>query len=179
MASSASHCETARLLFRPPRPDDARAIFERYAGDPEVTRYLGWPYHVSVEDTEAFVTFSQAEWARSASGPLLIFSRQTGNLLGSSGLLLETPYRAMTGYVFARDAWGNGYATEALGAMVDLATELRIARLYAHCHTAHRASWRVLEKCGFEREGILQRQSVFPNLSREPLDVFSYARTLV
>ena len=177
--ASASHCETARLRFRPPRLEDARAIFERYAADPEVTRYLGWPRHMSVEDTEAFVAFSEAEWARSASGPLLVFSRQTGSLLGSSGLLIETPHRAMTGYVFARDAWGNGYATEALGAMVDLATELGITRLYAHCHTAHRASCRVLEKCGFELEGTLQRQSVFPNLSREPLDVFSYARTLV
>ena len=177
--SSLPYHETARLLFRPPRPEDAGAIFERYAGDLEVTRYLGWPRHVSVEDTEAFIGFSQAEWTRSASGPLLIFSRQTGSLLGSSGLLLETPHRAMTGYVFARDAWGNGYATEALSAMVDLATGLRIARLYAHCHTAHRASWRVLEKCGFGREGTLQRHSVFPNLSPEPLDVFSYARTLV
>jgi [ribosomal protein S5]-alanine N-acetyltransferase len=171
--------ETRRLLFRPPAPEDARAIFERYAGDAEVTRYLGWPRHTSVEDTEAFVAFSRAEWARSRSGPLLVFSRETGSLLGSSGVLLETPHRAVTGYVFARDAWGRGYATETLAAMVDLAIGLSIVRLYAHCHIDHQASWHVLEKCGFEREGVLQRHSVFPNLSPEPLDVFSYARTLV
>jgi RimJ/RimL family protein N-acetyltransferase len=154
-------------------------MFERYASDSDVTRYLGWPRHTSVGDTKAFVDFSQAEWARSSAGPLLVFARDSGTLLGSSGLLLETPYRAQTGYVFARDAWGHGYATEALGAMVAMAAELKIMRLYALCHTEHQASWHVLEKCRFTREGVLHSHSVFPNLSATPLDVFSYARTLV
>jgi [ribosomal protein S5]-alanine N-acetyltransferase len=154
-------------------------MFERYASDPEVTRYLGWPRHRSVADTEAFVTFSQSEWEHSLVGPLLIFARDSGRLLGSSGLLLETPHRAQTGYVFARDAWGQGYATEALGAMLILAAEQKITRVYALCHTEHRSSWHVLEKCGFTREGILHAHSVFPNLSPKPLDVFSYGRTLV
>ena len=171
--------ETARLSFRRPVREDARDIFERYAADPEVTRYLGWPRHTSVEDTAVFIAFSESEWARWSAGPLLVFSRESGRLLGSAGLLLETADRAQTGYVFARDAWGQGYATETLGAMVHLAAELKLTRLYALCHIEHRASSRVMEKCGFEREGILQRHSVFPNLSPEPQDVFSYARTPV
>ena len=160
-------------------PEDARAVFERYASDPEVTRYLGWPRHSSVEDSEAFVAFSQSEWERASVGPLLVFARESGRLLGSSGLLLETPDCAQTGYVLARDAWGHGYATEALGAMVTLAAELKIKRLYALCHTGHQASWHVLEKCGFTREGILREHSLFPNLSPKRLDVLSYGRTLV
>ena len=176
---STTPLETARLLLRPPVPEDARTIFERYASDPEVTRYLGWPRHTSVNDTEAFIAFSESEWARWPAGPLLVFARDTGRLLGSSGVVMETPQCAATGYVFARDAWGHGYATESLGAMVNLSAELGITRLYALCHTEHQASWHVLEKCGFVREGVLQRHSVFPNLAPEPLDVFSYARTLV
>jgi RimJ/RimL family protein N-acetyltransferase len=44
---------------------------------------------------------------------------------------------------------------------------------------AHRASQRVLEKCGFDREGVLRRHTEFPNLSaRDPEDVASYARVL-
>ncbi len=159
-------------------PEDAPVVFERYASDAEVTRYLGWPRHTSVEDTRAFVDFSRAEWARTSVGPLLVFARDSGRLLGSSGLLLESPNRAQTGYVFARDAWGCGYATETLVAMVGLAAERGITRLYALCHTDHQASWRVLEKCGFTREGILQAHTTFPNLSPSPLDVFSYARNL-
>jgi ribosomal-protein-alanine N-acetyltransferase len=176
---STTPLETARLLLRPPVPEDARTIFERYASDPEVTRYLGWPRHTSVDDTEAFINFSESEWARWPAGPLLVFARDTGRLLGSSGLVMDTPQCAATGYVFARDAWGHGYATESLGAMVNLSAELGITRLYALCHTEHQASWHVLEKCGFAREGVLERHYVFPNLAPEPLDVFSYARTLV
>jgi RimJ/RimL family protein N-acetyltransferase len=166
-------------VLRPPVRGDAQAVFDRYASDPEVTRYMGWARHVSLADTRAFVAFSEDEWKRWPAGPLLVFSRETGQLLGSSGLGMESPDCAATGYVLARDAWGLGYATETLGAMVDWAVELKIERLYALCHSDHRASWRVMEKCGFAREGILPRHLVFPNLSAEPRDVLLYARTLV
>jgi len=168
--------QTERLLLRAPVPDDVGAIFERYAADPDVTRYLSWPRHTSLDDTRAFIEFSDAEWPKWKTGPLLVFSRADGVLLGGTGLLFETPYRAATGYVFARDAWGKGYATEALRAMTELAGSMGVRRLSALCHVQHRASWRVMEKCGFEREGILKRHTVFPNLSPEPEDVLSYSR---
>ena len=170
--------ETHRLLLRRPQPEDAAVVFARYANDPEVTRFVGWPKHESVADTQAFLAFSDAEWERWQAGPYMIWSRSDGVLLGSTGLGFETPYRAATGYVLARDAWGRGYATEALNAMVDIAPRVGVQRLYALCHLEHRASWRVLEKCGFEREGILRRYAEFPNLAfPAPADVLCYART--
>jgi RimJ/RimL family protein N-acetyltransferase len=66
--------------------------------------------------------------------------------------------------VLARDAWGQGYATEALIAMRDLALRLGVDRLYALCHPEHTASWRVLEKGGFVREGLMRGYAEFPNL---------------
>jgi RimJ/RimL family protein N-acetyltransferase len=171
--------ETARLVLRPPTLADAQEVFDRYAGDPDVTRYLGWPRHQSVADTEAFLTFSEAEWERSPAGPYLIHSRATGDLLGGTGLAFDSDTMASTGYVLAKDAWGRGYASEALGAMIDLAGELDIARLYALCHPDHRASQRVLEKRGFERDAQWSRQMVFPNLlPGVNQDVFCYARLL-
>jgi ribosomal-protein-alanine N-acetyltransferase len=85
----------------------------------------------------------------------------------------------MTGYVLARDAWGHGYATEALRAVVDVAANTSVRRLYALTHPDHSASWRVLEKCAFEREGLLRGHTEFPNLHPgEPSDVLCYARIL-
>jgi [ribosomal protein S5]-alanine N-acetyltransferase len=170
--------ETARLLLRVPESSDAQAIFDRYASDAEVTRYLGWPRHRSVNDTRGFLAFSESEWRRWPAGPLVMVSRVDGRLLGGTGLQFETPHRVVTGYVLARDEWGKGYATEALRAMTELAVSLGVSRIHAHCHTQHHASWHVMEKCGFEREGILRRHTVFPNLSPEPEDVLSYARVL-
>jgi RimJ/RimL family protein N-acetyltransferase len=169
--------ETARLVLRRPVPADAEAIFSRYSSDPEVTRFLGWAMHRSLEQTHAFLGFSESEWRRWPAGPYLIEAREGGVLLGGTGLAFETRYRAATGYVLARDAWGAGYASEALRAMVTLATELGIRRLYALCHPDHPASQRVLERCGFAREGVLRRHTEFPNLQPgEPADVLCYAR---
>jgi [ribosomal protein S5]-alanine N-acetyltransferase len=157
--------ETSRLVLRRPLPSDASEVFERYASDPEVTMFLGWPRHRTVADTLAFVRFSDEEWDRWPAGPYVIASRVDGRLLGSTGLAFEAPDRAMTGYVLAKDAWGQGYATEALQAIVDLARRLCVVRLYALCHPQHRASWRVLEKCGFTCEGTWHDHAEFPNLA--------------
>jgi RimJ/RimL family protein N-acetyltransferase len=171
--------ETPRLVLRKPVPADAAQVFSRYASDPEVTRYLGWPRHESLADTTAFLAFSDAEWRKWPAGPYLIEARETGQLLGGTGLAFESPEVAGTGYVLARDAWGKGYATEALSAMVDLAEPLGVKRLYALCHPEHRASARVLEKCGFASEGLLKRHTRFPNLhGGEMRDCLCYARTL-
>jgi ribosomal-protein-alanine N-acetyltransferase len=171
--------ETARLALQRPQMGDLEAIFSRYASDPDVTLFMSWPRHRSLADTQAFLAFSDAEWNRWLAGPYLVRSRADGTLLGSTGLAFETPFRASTGYVFARDAWGKGYATEALQAMVEIARKAGVRRLYAICHTEHRASWRVLEKCGFLREGVLHRYTEFPNLKPgELFDVFSYGVVL-
>ena len=118
--------ETDRLLLRRPRPDDAAAIFNRYASDPEVTRWVGWPRHRTIADTEGFLAFCEAEWARAPGFAYLIERRADGALLGSTGLAFESPCCAMTGYVLARDAWGQGYATEALRGIVALAPGLGV-----------------------------------------------------
>jgi RimJ/RimL family protein N-acetyltransferase len=50
--------ETNRLLLRRPVPTHAEAIFTRYASDPEVTRYLSWPRHGTIEQTKAFLAIA-------------------------------------------------------------------------------------------------------------------------
>lgn len=141
-----------------------------------MTRYLGWPTHRTIHDTREFLTFCAAEWERWPAGPLLIESRADGTLLGGTGLGFDTPAQASTGYVLACDAWGFGYATEALAAVRDRAAELGLERVYALCHPAHRASARVLEKGGFLCEGTLRGYAEFPNLAPGvPADVLCYA----
>ncbi len=170
--------ETARLVLRRPQASDAPAIFARCASDADVTRWVGWPRHTAIADTEGFLGFGESEWSRWPAGPYLIERKEDGALIGSTGLGFETPQRAQTGYVLARNAWGQGFATEALRAIVDAAPSLGVVRLYATCHTGHAASAHVLDKCGFTREGVLRRHSVFPNSGVEgPVDVLVYART--
>ncbi len=176
MKKAPEEFRTARLLLRRPKGSDIKSIFNRYAGDPEVTRYLGWPRHQSLKQTRQFIEYSNDQWDRWPAGPYLVLLREDGLLIGGTGFSFETPYRAETGYLFAKDAWGKGYATESLEAVITIARTLNIHRLYANCHVDHRSSWRVLEKCGFMREGILRKYSEFPNLQPgNPLDVYCYS----
>ena len=168
--------ETERLVLRRPVMADARNMFARYASDPLVTRYLGWRPHTTVDDTKQLLSCCHAEWAQFGVGCYLIQSREDGQLIGSVSLRLVSPQRAATGYVLARDAWGRGYATEALLAMRSLSLRLGVLRLSAICHPDHRASWRVLQKCGFTREGILRDHAQFPNIAPGMAsDVLSYS----
>ena len=167
---------TQRLVLRRPRSADAAAILQSYAGDLEVTRLLAWPRHRSVEDTLSFLSWSDQAWGSTPAGPYLILDRED-RVLGTTGLDVETPWRAATGYVLRRDAWGRGLATEVAVAMTRLADDLGMIRVHALCHPENTASARVLAKAGFLREGVLRRHTWFPNIGRdEPQDVEIWAR---
>jgi ribosomal-protein-alanine N-acetyltransferase len=157
--------KTKRLILRQPLMSDAGEIFERYASVAEVTKHLVWPRHRCVQDTEGFLRFSAQEWERWPAGPYLILLRAGGQVLGSTGFGFQTTEEAITGYVLARDAWGKGFATEALKAMVELSSQLGLRRLSAACHPENGPSIRVLEKCGFVRENVPDPMVEFANLS--------------
>jgi RimJ/RimL family protein N-acetyltransferase len=158
--------ETERLLLRRPRHSDAQNIFRNYAGDPQVTRFLSWPTHASVADTWAFLDWSDREWEQWPAGPYLVFLRDESSrrVLGSVGLAFTSPEKAMAGYALSCEAWGKGFATEALSAVVSLARQLNLHELEAVCHADHAASARVLEKCGFQLQCRRERHTLFPNL---------------
>jgi RimJ/RimL family protein N-acetyltransferase len=169
--------ETARLILRKPVLADAEPIFRRYSSDPEVTRYMSFPRHRRIDETIAFLAYSDAEWDRWPAGPYVILSRDDGTLLGATGFGFEAPPVAATGYVLARDAWGRGIATEALQGIVATAPSLGLKRLYALCHPSNAPSLRVLEKCGFALDGGARRRDIFPNLDPEnAVPVLTYAR---
>jgi RimJ/RimL family protein N-acetyltransferase len=177
IVSAPAHFETARLRLTRPRQADAEEVFARYASDPVVTRYLGWPRHHTVTDTHSYLAWSDEQWSRHPAGPYLIRARADGELLGSTGLTFDDEGSAMTGYVLARDVWGRGLAAEALTGVIDIARTVGVQGLYAFCHPDHAASIRVLEKCRFVRDDSAVTTMTFPNL--EPvvdLDVLCYRR---
>lgn len=168
---------TPRLTLRRPVATDAGSIFERYAADPGVTRFMAWPTHRSIDDTRAFLQFAEAQWKAGPAGSYLIIRTADDLLLGSTGLEFETPTRAETGYVLAQDAWGQGYATEALRAMVELARSLGVHELTAGVHPDHEASIRVLTKGGFRLLERRLRTAGFPNLEAKlTQDLLVYGR---
>lgn len=83
-------------------------------------------------------------------GPWLVLRRTDDALLGVVSCARTTEPSAMTvGYDFARSCWGNGYATEALSAVVEHLLSLpEVWRVCAETSIDHSASRRVMEKSG-------------------------------
>ncbi len=165
---------TGRLVLRPPEPSDADAIFEGYATDPTVTRYLLFTPHRSIEDTRAFLDMVREQGANDALYYWAVIRRTDDRLLGTVRLGLDVPAGEL-GFALERAAWGQGYGTEMIGAVLAYARELDgLLTVRATVHPDNVASARVLEKNGMIRVGLLPRALVFPNLGREPRDVYLY-----
>lgn len=151
---------TDRLVLRELSPGDARAVAER-AGDRRVARYLlavPTPYPVSL--AARWIEGRIAWWPQGRGVTLAICRREHPDaLIGTVSLRRYVrDRRAELGYWLGADAWGQGFATEAAGALVDFGfSELGLARIYAHVLEGNVASCRVLEKIGMLHEGIRRR----------------------
>jgi ribosomal-protein-alanine N-acetyltransferase len=147
---------TERLLLRPLRAEDASEI-ERLAGAREValnTLMIPHPYPAG-EAVQWIATQDGSGNARTFA----ITLRGDGRLLGAIGLMLTPEHeRAEMGYWIGVPHWGNGYSTEAAGAMMDYAFgELGVNRIVAAHFARNPASGKVLQKIGMAHEGT-QRQ---------------------
>jgi RimJ/RimL family protein N-acetyltransferase len=169
--------ETRRLHLRRPVAADADAIFRAYAQDPQVTRYLVWMPHTSVETTRKFVADCENRWKSVAAFPYVIARNGSGELLGMIEIR-PNRHRAEFGFVLARAHWGNGFMPEAISAMIELTLgQPSIYRMEATCDVDNKASARALEKAGLSREGLLRRYIIHPNVSPQPRDSLLYAIT--
>ena len=170
---------TERLLLRWPTDADADEMFARYASDPEVTRYLRFVTHSSVDDTHAYLSGAAESRAAGTDFVWLVRERLSGKLLGAIGAHTTGSGAVELGYCYARDAWGRGVATEAARAVIAVVSEDEsIRRIFATCAPENVASARVLEKVGLKFECTLRRHVVLANLDGEPHDAdrFGFVR---
>ena len=143
---------TERLLLRPGWAEDAPAL-ARAIADEQVVRNLAtapWPY--VLEDAEAFLAAPRDP----AMPTFLITERTDGDprIVGSCGLGRRPSGAVEMGYWIARQHWGQGFATEACWALIDIARTLKLPRIEASHFVDNPASGRVLEKLGFVPTGM-------------------------
>jgi RimJ/RimL family protein N-acetyltransferase len=143
---------TDRLLLRPGWIEDAPALASAIA-DEMIVRNLAtapWPYRL--RDAEAFL----AQPRDPVLPSFLVFERTDGapRLVGSCGLGRRPSGLVELGYWIARPHWGQGFATEAARAVIEIARTLGLPQLEGSHFIDNPASGRVLEKLGFQPVGI-------------------------
>jgi RimJ/RimL family protein N-acetyltransferase len=137
---------------------------------------LTWRPHTSVAESAAHLERCNAAWERGTEFVWSLEASETGRLLGSVASR-HSGHRINLGYLLARDAWGQGYMTEALRPIIAWwLTGPGIERIWATCDVDNKASARVLEKSGFALEGVLRRWERHPNISAEARDALCYSK---
>ena len=170
--------ETERLVLDAAGPRFARELFEAYGQDSEVSRYLLWQPHETLRDTLAFLRDAVESWRTGEAYVWAIRERlddgRPGPLAGMIGLQPDSEHDQV-GYALARDRWGRGFMTEALGRVLAEATgTVGLEEIRITVHPENAGSIRVLEKAGLERQGTIEDHHVFPNLGDEPADCYVY-----
>ena len=145
---------TPRLTLRRFSPDDGQQIFDNYASDPMVARYVTWNTHTSPQQSSQLAKF----FHDGGAGPFqwAIILNETGQLIGNISLV-ETDAEQKNGtfgYVLGQKWWNMGLATEALTEMLRfLFEECGFDTITGEYATQNPASGKVMEKCGLEYVG--------------------------
>lgn len=148
--------ETERLVLRRFTLDDADAMYRNWASDPEVTKFLMWPTHSSVEVTKEVLTDWVASYEKDDRYEWCITKKEDGEPIGSIGVVKVSDRIKMAeiGYCISRDCWHQGITSEAMKAvMTYLLEEVGVERIESRHDPKNPHSGAVMRKCGLQYEG--------------------------
>ncbi len=147
---------TARLTLRPFNEEDAEDMYANWASDPEVTKFLTWPTHNSIEVSR----WVCADWT-SHYGEEDYYSWAivyAGHAIGSIAVVNhdDKVEKAEIGYCIGRRWWRMGITAEALRAVMSfLFDDVGFNRIEARHDPRNPGSGAVMRKCGMKYEGTL------------------------
>ncbi|MEZ0446884.1 GNAT family N-acetyltransferase [Cellulomonas sp. ICMP 17802] len=172
---AAERIRTDRLTVRRFDAGDGEAL-HRYLSQPEAVRFEPYDVQTRLRCHELALDRAgdEAFWA--------VCRTEDELLIGNLYLHRDDPRSWHTytlGYVFDPAQWGHGYATEAARALLDVCfRDWGAQRVAARCNPENARSWRLLERLGMRREGLLEQAASFAtDAAGRPLwhDAYLYA----
>ncbi|MDI2588825.1 GNAT family N-acetyltransferase [Psychrobacillus sp. NEAU-3TGS] len=166
--------ETNRLILRKVSIDDAKDMYT-YLSDQDVVKPMGLEPFETVEDVWDEIKWYQSIYEKGTGIRWGITLKDSNKVIGSCGFLNRHPkhYRTEIGYELSSDYWGQGIASEALKAVSKYGFEhFQLERIEALIELTNIPSQKLVEKQGFQREGLL-RHYEFANGKFEDLYMYS------
>ncbi|NLL31433.1 MAG: GNAT family N-acetyltransferase [Clostridiales bacterium] len=156
--------ETDRLKLRKFKDGDAQAMFNNWAKDKEVTKFLTWPTHKSVEVTESLLS----EWIKNYSDNkfyqwAIVLKENGDEPIGSISVvgMREEIDMVQIGYCIGRKWWQQGITSEAFKGIIKfLIEEVGVKRIETHHDLNNPNSGKVMLKCGLQYEGTLRKADI-------------------
>ncbi len=166
--------EGEQVLVRKYKSTDTEDLY-RNIRSKEISRWtIGLPYPYPKETAAKFIRWSQKQCRERKEFHLGIVLKETQKVIGGVGLK-RIDYKHQCGefgFWLGKKHWNQGLTSEAARLMLHFGfRQLRLHRIYAHAFDENIGSRRVLEKCGFQLEGIM-RQAVIRNKKRH--DLYNY-----
>jgi RimJ/RimL family protein N-acetyltransferase len=162
--------QTTRLLLRPLRLDDLESVYILWTND-HIRQFLLDNHIISRDEARSFLEASLANFEKHSYGLWLVFTQDTGSLIGFAGFLRSEEEVPSLIYGVHPSFCGKGFATEAARAILTYAFEtLALPRVKADVDEPNVVSVRVLEKLGMARTGsamVAGRPLVYYEKSRE------------
>ena len=140
--------ESSRLILRPFETFDAQSMYDNWASDPEVSKYVAWNTHASVEVTKQIVNLWIEQYQKPERINFAITLKETGELIGGIDVVGYLDGIPVIGYVLSRKYWNNGYMTEACKRVVEYLFTLGHKTIIIDAVKENIASNKVIEKCG-------------------------------
>ena len=159
------HCstqtlQTPRLILRRFTLEDAPAMYKNWASDPEVTRFLTWPAHPSVQTTRAVLENWVSSYDRKDFYQWAIVPADVGEPVGSIAAVGLNDDLAIVhiGYCLGKAWWRQGIMSQALQAVMDFFFDrVGANRIESRHDPRNPNSGRVMQKCGMKYEGTLRQ----------------------
>lgn len=153
--------ETERLILRRFTIDDAEAMFQNWASDPEVTRFMPYDTCITLKQTQSRINewldyFNKTE----RSDVFAIILKDSGEPIGTIDYAETDPEveAIEVGYQLGKHWWGNGYAAEALKALIKYCfEECGFKRIWAMYNSLNSNSGTVMRKAGMQYEGTFRK----------------------
>lgn len=153
------YIETDRLILRRFELSDAQAMFDHWASDDEVTKYLTWPTHTEVSVTERILGEWVLQYEDTSFYNWAIVLKENGpEPIGNISVVRWDGEVPAMGYCLGRRWWHQGIMSEALGAVLDfLFCRVGVERVEAEHDTNNPHSGGVMRKCGMIFDGVREK----------------------
>lgn len=153
--------ENERLILRRFTMDDAEAMFNNWANDEEVAKYMRWNAHKNIKETKNVLQNNIERYSNLSTYHWTIVLKCTDMPIGSIALVSTNEYDmcAEVAFCLGRQYWGQGIAAEALTIVLRFGLEeVNFNRIEAYHAINNVASGRVMRKAGMKYEGRMRKK---------------------
>lgn len=169
--------ETDRLILRRIKLEDASQIYKNWTSDPLVSKQLEWNVHQSIDDTLDYVNSKLEAYNNDFFYDWVVVLKKTNEPIGEiSSVRIQKKHDLVElGYNYGSKFWGNGYASEALKAVIKfLKEEAKVYKVICAHISTNPASGKVMQKAGMEYDGTLKDYRIDKS-TNERVDLIYYS----